>query len=342
MTMALWWMRLIALVVGCSVLVGCQPAAPASKATPLDIHVGLILSNAASPVLVPMEQGAFAARGLNVSVQSVTDTAQAMTSVVGGQLEMGVVTMGSAALNAFNRGTDLKIIAAGAGDPPGHGANAPVVVRSQLMDSGAVTTVADLKGKKVAINGRGVLIEYLLARALAIGDLKPTDVEVVVLPFPEMVVALGTGALDAGMILQPLASQAIAKGVGKMLTDDYNPDSQNTVVLANSKFLDQHRDAVVSFLEVYLRSIRRLSNGQLKQDEQALAVLQKHTNTPPEVIRLAPDPYWPPDGRPKLDSLEDQQQFFMRTGSLDYAQPVDFRKLIDYGPLESALKNLGN
>jgi NitT/TauT family transport system substrate-binding protein len=272
----------------------------------------------------------------------VTDTAQAMTSVVGGQLEIGVVTMGSAALNAFNRGTDLKIIAAGSGDPPGHGASVPLVVRSQLMDSGAVTSVADLKGKKVAINGKGVLIEYLLAKVLATGDLKPSDVDVVVLPFPEMVVALGTGALDAGLVLQPLASQAIAKGVGKLLNDDYNPESQNTVVLANTKWAGQHRDAVVSFLEVYLQEIRSLSNGQLKRDEQALAVIQKHTNTPPDVVRLAPDPYWPLDGRLKLDSLEDQQRFFMGTGSLDYAQPVDFRKLIDYGPLETALKNLGS
>jgi NitT/TauT family transport system substrate-binding protein len=264
-----------------------------------------------------------------------------MTSVVGGQLDFGLVTMGSAALNAFNRGTDLKVLAAGAGDPPGHGANVPLIVRSQLVDSGGVTSVGDLKGRKVAINGKGILIEYLLAKVLATGDLKPSDVDVVVLPFPEMVVALGTGALDAGLVIQPLASQAIAKGVGKMLSDDYNPGSQNTVLIANSKFVDQHRDAVVSFLEVYLRAIRSLGNGQLKRDDQALAVLQKYTNTPPDVVRLAPDPFWPPDGRVNLDSLADQQVFFMNTGSLDYAQLVDFRKLIDYGPLDAALKNLG-
>jgi NitT/TauT family transport system substrate-binding protein len=338
--MIMCWTRVLVVLVGVSV-VGCASAAAPAQPATTDVRVGLILSNAAAPILVPMEQGTFAARGLNVSVQPVSDTAQAMTSVVGGQLEIGIVTMGSAALNAFNRGTDLKIIAAGAGDPPGHGANVPLIVRSQLADSGAVNSVADLKGRKVAINGRGVIIEYLLAKALAIGDLKPSDVDVVVLPFPEMVTALSTGALDAGMVIQPLASQAIAKGIGKMLNDEYNPNSQNTVVLANSRFLDQHRDALTTFLEVYLRSVRSLSNGQLKRDDQALAVLQKHTNTPPDVLKLAPDPYWPPDGRPNLASLQDQQKFFMDSGSLDYNQPVDFSRLADYGPLDQALNKIG-
>ena len=42
-----------------------------------------------------------------------SDTAQAMISVPGGQFDIGNITLGPAALNAFRRGTDLKIIAAG-------------------------------------------------------------------------------------------------------------------------------------------------------------------------------------------------------------------------------------
>ena len=59
------------------------------------------------------------------------------------------------------------------------------------------------------------------------------------------------------------------------------------------------------------------------------------------MIRLAPDPYWPKDGRVLLDSVRDEQAFFMSIKSVDYTQAMDIQKLIDYGPLEAALKNLG-
>jgi len=118
--------------------------------------------------------------------------------------------------------------------------------------------------------------------------------------------------------------------------DDYDQDGQGGLLVANSRFLEQHRDAVTSFTEVYLQTIRRLSDGEIKTDDQALAAMQKYTNVPPDVIRLGPDPFWPKDGHAALDSLRDQQIFAMRTGSTDYSQPLEIEKLIDYGPLDAA------
>jgi NitT/TauT family transport system substrate-binding protein len=335
-------LRLFAVGVLAVVMVACSVTLPGAKPAALDLRIGLIPATASAPILVPADAGEYAAKGLNVSIQPVTDTGQAMISVASGQFDMGNITLGSAALNAFSRGTDLKIIAAGGAEPPGHGANLPVIVRTELIDSGAVKTVADLKGRKVAINGRGVIIEYALAKALATVGLQPSDVDVVILPFPEMLAALTTGAIDAGLLLQPIGAQAVSKGIGKILVDDYNQNAQNAVVVVNSRFLDQHRDAVTSFLEVYIQAIRRLSDGKLKSDDQALAALQKYTNTPPDIIKLGPDPYWPKDGRVLLDSVADEQQFFMANKSTDYQQPLDLQKLVDYGPLNDALQRIGN
>ena len=337
-----WSAGIVGLLASATLVLGaCSVPVPGAKPATLDVRIGLIPATASAPILVPLDSGEYAARGLNVSVQPVTDTAQAMVSVAGGQFDMGNITMGSAALNAFSRGTDLKIIAAGGAEPPGHGANLPVIVRTDLIDSGTVKSIADLKGRKVAINGRGVIIEYALAKALATAGLTPADVDVVLLPFPEMLAALTTGAIDAGLLLQPTGAQAVAKGIGKILADDYNQNAQNAVVVINSRFLDQHRDAITGFLEVYIKTVRRLSDGKLKSDDQALAALQKYTNTPPDVIRLGPDPFWPKDGKVLLDSVADEQKFFMANHGTDYAQPLDLQKLVDYGPLEAALKNIG-
>ena len=322
----------------------CAPIAATSTPTPrpLDVKIGIVSGTATAPIFVPAEEGRFAARGLNVSLEPANDTIQGMVSVAAGQYDLAYVTMGAAALNAFNRGSDLKVIAAGTAQPPGHGDNLPVVVRSQLMDSGEVGKAADLKGRKLAMNARGGTADYKLAKALAAGGLNPEDVEVVIMPVPDMVVALSTGAIDAGLLLQPTAAQAVAKGVGKILLDDYDQNGQGGLVVANSRFLDQHREAVTSFLEIYIQAIRRLSDGKIKSDDQALAELQKYTNIPPEVVRLAPDPYWPKDGHVLVGSLRDQQDFFISTKSTDYTQPLDIEKLIDYGPLNAALKDIGS
>ncbi len=324
-----------------SAAASAKPAVSTAAGATTEIRIGQIPSTAAAPFFVPVDDGSFAAKGLKVSITPVTDTAQTMIQIAGGQLEMGTVTLGAAALNAFARGTDLTIMASGGIDPPGHGAFAPVIVRSDLIDSGKVKDLADLKGLKVALNARGVILEYSLYRALQLGKLTPNDVDIVTMPWPDMVVALGNKNLDAGLIGNPLAAQAVAKGVGKILSDDYAPNNQNSTVTVNSKWLQSHREAAVGFLEVYLQSIRKLSDGGLKRDQQAMAIIEKATKTTPDVIQLAPDPTWPKDGRINVKSIEDQQSYFFTTKALNYSQPLDINKLIDYGPLDQALRNIG-
>jgi NitT/TauT family transport system substrate-binding protein len=328
------------IVAGLLALAACAPPLPASKPS-VDVRVGLFPATTLAPILVPTDEGEFAARGLNVSIQTVADNTQALVAVATGNLDIGNVSLGPATLNALNGGSDLRIIAANAAFPPGHGAPLPVVVRSDLIASGVVTSVADLKGRKIAIPAVAAGGEYVLMKALTTANLAMTDVSVMQLGAPEMVAALTTGAVDAAIIPQPVATQAVAKGAGKILIDDYSPNQQVAFLVTTARFLDTHRDAVTSFLEVYIGATRRLSGGKLKTDQQALAIMEKYANTPAEVIRLAPDPYWPNDGRVLVDSLRDEQAFFIANGNVDYAQPMDVERVIDYGPLDAALKNLG-
>jgi ABC-type nitrate/sulfonate/bicarbonate transport system substrate-binding protein len=315
------------------------PAAPTPTRPPVDVRVGLVPATANAPITVPAEEGQFAAHGLNVSIESLTDPNQVLVSAATGQFDIIYAAMAPAGLNLFSRGAGLKIIAAGAAQPPGHGDNTPVVVRSQLIDSGDVKTVADLKGRRVAVIAKGAS-EYKLAKALATGGLTENDVDVQFISNPDMVAALSTGAVDAGLLLQPTAAQAVAKGVGKILLDDYDQLGQGGVVVANLTFLSHQPEAVTTFLEVYLQAIRRLSDGKIKTDDKALAAVHKYTNIPPDVIRLGPDPYWPKDGRVVVQSLRDAQAFYISTGNADYSQPLDIETLIDYGPLDAALKNI--
>jgi NitT/TauT family transport system substrate-binding protein len=287
-------------------------------------------------VFVGVDEGAFAAKGLNVAVEPLSDTGKVMVSVASGQLPLGIVTMGAATFNAVNRGTDVKLIAAGGQEPLGHGAFAPLVVRTDLYDSGAIKSPAQLKGHKVALNAKGISVEYSFYKLLSVNGLNMGDVDVTYLPFPDQVTALGNKAIDAGIIGHPLADQAIAKGVGKLLSDDFAPGTQAGVVMVNTKFADQHPQAITDFLNVYVDQIHQLNDGKLKKDDKALGIVEKYTKVSKDVMLRGPDQHWPNDGKINRPSLNDQQQYYLSAKELDYSQPIDLTKLIDEHWLDAA------
>jgi len=171
---------------------------PAASRQPpaTDIHFGALYNIGTAPVLIAVDNGVFAANSLNLSVEPFTDTVKIMVAVATGQLEMGQVAVGAAVFNAFNRGTDLQIIASAGQQPPGHGSNLPLVVRNDLFTSGVVQSVGQLKGHKVALAARATLGEYELIKALQAGGLKPGDIEPVYgVDIPGMVAGLETNRL---------------------------------------------------------------------------------------------------------------------------------------------------
>src|SRR4051812_1157639 len=176
------------------------PTTPMTPATTYQVSGGLLPSVAGAPILAGKDLGIFERNGLDVSLQTFTSTPQIMTAVAAGQLDFGQVTMGAAAFNAYHRGVDIVIVAAGSIG------TVPVIVRKNLWDSGAVRSVQDLKDRTVAINGTGNILEYALHKLLPHGGLTPSDIHVVFLPFPDMVTALGNKAIDAAMMLEPTGS----------------------------------------------------------------------------------------------------------------------------------------
>jgi NitT/TauT family transport system substrate-binding protein len=313
--------------------------APTPGSTP--IRLGLLPSGASAPIYTNLETGAYANSGLDVSITPFTDTVQIMVSIASGQLDMGQITLGSGALNAFARGTDLKMLASANQDPPEHGALTPVLVRTDLMDSGQVKSFKDLKGRKVSINGKGTILEYTVGKLSLAAGFQPSDIDLVILPVPDQVTALGNKAIDAALPLQPIATQAVQKGVAKVLTDTVSPNAQLGTITANARWAEAHKDAVIAFLLNQVKMVRQLAGGKYKTNQAALAAIQKWTKTDPEVIKAAPDLNWPQDLRLNRQSLADEQQYFVDQKAVNYSQPIPIDSLIDESYLESALKQVG-
>ncbi len=92
------------------------------------------------------------------------------------------------------------------------GVNAQVPYSIMVSPSSGITSVAQLRGKRVALR-KGTVTQWVLAKDLAAAGVPYRDVNIVDLPLPAGESALESGHVDAAVTIQPLI--AILEGAGK-------------------------------------------------------------------------------------------------------------------------------
>lgn len=305
---------------------------PAAKLQ--DVTVGYIPILIDAPFFVGIDRGYFAAEGINVKLERLAGGADMLVQTAAGNFDIGAGGIGAAVFNAAGaaikekRDVPFEVFA------PLHSEKAPVttplVVSKERFDSGEITKVSDLKGKKVAINARGASTEYWLYRALESGGLKYNDVTLVTVPFNDVPAALQNKSIDGSMLGEPIATQAKDKGLVTVLADDFVDGDQPTAVYRNRNWATKNPELAAGFLRAYLKAVADLENGGW-QDATVLATLEKYTTVPADVIKRANRPYNDPAGKLNLDSFRNQETFFREQGLLTYEGQLDFAKFMTAG-----------
>lgn len=314
------------------------------SATLEKVTVGYIPILIYAPFFVGIERGYFREQGLELELQALAGGADMLTQTAAGNFDVGAGGIGSAYFNlaararALGQKQAIKIVAPlHAERPP---LTTPLVVSKKAYDEGRITRIADLKGKKVAINAFGAATEYWLERALNAGGLTSRDVEVVAIPFQNVAQALDSGAIAGAMLGEPFASLGVRQGQVHILHNSFLDGDQPTAVYYNSAWAEKHPRLAQGFMVAYLKAVRDLENGGWS-DPAILAIISKYTSVPVETIQAAARPYGEPDGTVNVTSLENQQTFFKEQGRLTYDQPLDIASLIDPSYAREAVKTLG-
>jgi NitT/TauT family transport system substrate-binding protein len=104
----------------------------------------------------------------------------------------------------------------------GHRYGSAVVVRK----NGPIKTVADLRGRTIAIPSRFSDERLLLFRAMKVWGMKAGDIKMVEMAPPDVSGALAAGAIDGFSMGEPFPSQAEMAGFGRVLFQarEYWPD----------------------------------------------------------------------------------------------------------------------
>lgn len=317
-------------------------AAPASTLTPaanaqapLTMRINYQPALLAAPLMIAMDKGYFEQANINIDPYEIWTSPELIAAFASGNMDGAAGGMGPAQMNAISRGIlNPRLIAPLHTERPPLAT--PLVVRKELWDSGEVRTVADLKGRKVALNSKASATGYWLHAALATGGLTPSDVDVVELPFPDAIIAMANGVLDASLLNEPYATQGEQSGTVVRLTEDFVDDFQVTAVYFDATFFENHRPAVEAFLAAYLRGARDLQ-GEGYHAPENLAILEKYTKIPAATIAAARAPYHDPDGRIHVEDFQKLNDFFVAQGA---APALDMSALVDLSVAEAARRIL--
>lgn len=325
--------------------------APAAEPTGWQesVRIGYIPIGAAAPIFIAYEKGYFADEGLDVTLESFRTGGEMIAPLGLGQLDVGSGEPGTALFNAIAQGVDVKVPLPMTLFQDGYDF-AMIAVRKDLVDDGTIQNVADLKGRKLAINNLRGMSEYYTNEFLQSGGLTVDDVELVVLPFPEMVQALNNRAVDAAYLQHPLAAVALNPGkngeppaaVELIKFSQAVSSQQMGVMIYGKNLLDPaNRETAVKVTMGLIRAFRDLQGDAWRSDDEIVAIMAKYTGQPEDAVRHSVIPFFDPNGAIDQASLVAMQRYYLDRGYTEYQDPVPMDAVVTTIFQEAAIARLG-
>lgn len=321
-------------------------AAPADAQQGQVVKVGVTGRPDQAAVELAYRRGYFTAQGIEVQLVPGGSSAQDyIAALASNQIQVAAGSPSAGMVNALNRGIDLRIVAdwARIGDAKDNGI--ALVVRSELLDSGAVKSAADLKGRSIAVGpSLGAYNEMLLDKALALGKLTRADVSLEIMGFADGLAAMGNKKVDAAMLIEPLVWTAAQRSIARVLVSPGEIDlgAQVAVVFYSAEFA-KNTETATRFMVGYLMGVRDYYDAYIgrKNPEAATDILVEHLALKDRRIWLeAPAHRTDLNGRINVAHIKEQAAFYKATGSVSGTVP-DIDKYVDMRFADEAVKRLG-
>ncbi len=265
------------------------------------------------PLQVARAKGFFAAEGLDA--------------------ELTVFTTGATATEAFRAGRGDFI---SAGDLPSAAmwksgnvvGLAPMSSDTEIfgiVGNNNINSPSDLRGRKVATR-LGSTGEFLLYRYLASGGMSASDVNLIDLAPPEMVISLVQGSIDAFAWLAPFTTRAISSGRNVKLISSAKGFANNRIVLsAATSFRDQKPELVRKALRAIHRGIEFVRGNPEEATRVWAAAVLGDVNQSLPVVKLINYDMTFDDGF--VTDMNELARFMVQKGALK--EPINWQVEVD-------------
>jgi NitT/TauT family transport system substrate-binding protein len=264
---------------------------------------------------IGQQQGIFAKYGIDVNITALGGDAKVQQALTAKSVDFG---LGSGPSMAFvAKGAPVYAVAAFAAEPR----NIAVVVGA----NSPIKTVADLKGKSLAVTTAGSLTDWLAHRIGVQEGWGPDGVKTVALGgFTPAFAALKTGQIDGIMAAIEAGYGLEERGEGKVLVgmEKYAPKFITHVIYARKDLIASNPDLVKRFLQGFFATIAFEKANKAKTTEIAMQVLHQSKNVMDRTydyeISMFED-----DGHFDPAAVEVIKDSFVGMGILDHKPPND-------------------
>lgn len=297
-----------------------------------------------APFYIAQEKGYFAQQKLEVATEPFDSAATAMLPLSTNKLQAVAGGLSAGLFNAFGRDLPLRIAFGNTRDMPGFSTDM-LLLREDLR--GHVTTIKDLRGRKIALNAKAGSLEYILGRVLQTEGLALGDVDLTYLSWPNQGTAFANKGIELGAFSEPFGSlyteQKLAFPLWRAADVLRNPFVQVSVVLFNKSWMDSDPEQARAFALAYVQGMRyyyeAMKGGANRQD--VIDILARHTTLKDKLLlNRIQWSYIDPNGDVTMESLRDQIDWFGKQGEL--SQPVALDKMVDRRYLEFVHEKLGH
>lgn len=320
--------------------IDCRPLEKVEKvvyAQPTSMSLGVYYQTAAG--------GYFEDENIEIDFQQV-QSGQDIAALLGaGRLDAIGSGIGAGHFATIDAGVGIEQVLTMGATPRGEidELGAAFFVRTELLESGDVSRLADLEGRKVSYpGGLGTAASWYVGTMLASDGLDVRDTEHVPLAYQEMNAAFESGAIDAAFVSAPFKEVVLGDGYARPFGD------QNLIMghavggtFLGPNLLKDRPQVGCAFIRAELRAIRdRLADPDYNDNPDVVAGFVEAGEFPEDVVRSTPEYFYPEDGAQNPDTLMEMQDFFIKVGVLELDEPVDADEIINDELRQAALESI--
>src|SRR5215813_6735628 len=296
----------------------------ATQAQETTIKIGLVKSISNVANLWAIEKGYFREAGINLQIELLDTSANTLALLAQNQLHMIEGGISAGYFNAIEKNLPITMVMDRVTSPLGHN----LMLRPD--HKGQITRLAQLKGKVIATNGSGAVSTYEVGKMLETDGLTIADVELKVMPFTQMAIAMRNKAADAAIVIPPFTSQFLDQGHAGAFKDPDDLVKPHPMTIAvsmiNTDWAKANDRVAHNYYAAYLRAVRDYCNAYHGGKDRAAMIdllIKSGTENRPQLLHDNPWPARNPNGIINTDSMLDMQAWYLKSKMSTQQFPLD-------------------
>ena len=261
------WIKKMVAVTFWFAILGLGLRAQAAELKPANVRMDFIIGGKHAPWFVALDKGFYAQRGLNVTIQSSTGSADTVRTIGSGGADFGFADI-STTIVARSRGTPIQTVAQFGYVP------ATIMWREDTK----IKNLKDLEGKTYAISP-GQAQWYLMPAYCRINKIDYKAIRIQETAAPLQPAALATKKADFIVMyrasndeIAELAASKVGIKLNRIFMKDTGLDIYGTGLVVKEEDVKKRPEFVRAYVEATLEGLRYARDHQ----EEALKILLKH------------------------------------------------------------------